>query len=106
VADHPDRPPPSAPSTAYHGTTCSNPRETMRFFTGPQRPEESLLWSRDISFVYRLAQVVMGGRLLELESGVCLIAPAAELTDGRAVAVGRESHSPEFGLVHVDSSIP
>jgi EAL domain-containing protein (putative c-di-GMP-specific phosphodiesterase class I) len=78
----------------------------MRFFTGPQRPEESLLWSRDISFVYRLAQVVMGGRLLELESGVCLIAPAAELTDGRAVAVGRESHSPEFGLVHVDSSIP
>ena len=78
----------------------------MRFFTGPRHSEESLLWSRDVRFIYRLAQGVAGGRMLELESGMCIIAPAAELTDARAATVARESHSPEYGLVQVDASIP
>ena len=78
----------------------------MRFFTGPRHSEESLLWSRDVRFIYRLAQGVAGGRMLELESGMCIIAPAAELTDVRAATVARESHSPEYGLVQVDASIP
>ena len=78
----------------------------MRFFTGPRHSEESLLWSRDVRFIYRLAQAVAGGRMLELESGMCIIAPAAELTDVRAATVARESHSPEYGLVQVDASIP
>ena len=77
----------------------------MRFFTGPRHPAESLLWSRDVRFIYRLAQAVSGGRLLELESGMCIIAPASELTDVRASAIARESHSPEYGLVQVDESI-
>lgn len=77
----------------------------MRFFTPPRRPEESLLWSRDIQFVNRLAAMMPGGRLLELESGTCLIAPAAELTEARAAETARDSHAPEYGLVQVDTSI-
>jgi len=78
----------------------------MRFFTGSHHPEESLLWSRDARFIYRLAEGVAGGRLLELESGMCIIAPASELTDVRASAIARDCHSPEYGLVQVDASIP
>ncbi|MFI5225067.1 MAG: EAL domain-containing protein [Candidatus Limnocylindrales bacterium] len=78
----------------------------MRFFTAPRRAEESLLWSRDIRFVNMLAREMIDGRLLELESGTCLIAPADELTEARAAETARKSHSPEYGLVHVDSSIP
>ena len=78
----------------------------MRFFTAPRRAEESLLWSRDIRFVNLLAREMANGRLLELESGTCLIAPADVLTDTRAAEVARKSHSPEYGLVHVDESIP
>jgi EAL domain-containing protein (putative c-di-GMP-specific phosphodiesterase class I) len=77
----------------------------MRFFTPPRRPEESLLWSRDIRFVNRLAQLMPGGRLLELESGTCLIAPANELTEARAIEMARATMSPEYGLVQVDTSI-
>ena len=77
----------------------------MRFFTPPRRPEESLLWSRDIRFVNRLAQLMPGGRLLELESGTCLIAPATELTEARAIEVARDAKAPEYGLVQVDASI-
>ena len=78
----------------------------MRFFTTPRPTDESLLWSRDIRFVHRLAETLNGGRLLELESGICLIAPAAVLTDARATEVARANRSPEYGLVRVDRSIP
>ncbi len=78
----------------------------MRFFTSQRHSDESLLWSRDIRFVNRLASTLPGGRLLELESGVCLIAPTTELTEARAMEVAGASHSPEYGLVHVDGSIP
>jgi EAL domain-containing protein (putative c-di-GMP-specific phosphodiesterase class I) len=87
-----------------HCTTPDTP-ENMRFFTPPRRPEESLLWSRDIRFVNRLAQLTPGGRLLELESGTCLIAPASELTEARAVEIARETKALEYGLVQVDASI-
>ena len=79
--------------------------ENMRFFTPPRRPEESLLWSRDIRFVNRLAQLMPSGRLLELDSGTCLIAPANELTEARAVEIARDAKAPEYGLVQVDTSI-
>ncbi len=79
--------------------------ENMRFFTPPRRPEESLLWSRDIRFVNRLAQLMPSGRLLELDSGTCLIAPANELTEARAVEIARDARAPEYGLVQVDTSI-
>jgi EAL domain-containing protein (putative c-di-GMP-specific phosphodiesterase class I) len=78
----------------------------MRFFTSPRPPAETLLWSRDIRYVHRLAESVTVGRLLELESGICLIAPATILTDARAAEVARTSRSPVYGLVQVDRSIP
>ena len=57
-----DRGPDDLPAAARRrraSCTCNHPSrlpENMRFFTPPRRPEESLLWSRDIRFVNRLAQ--------------------------------------------------
>ena len=78
----------------------------MRFFTPGRRSNERLLWSRDIRFVNQLAQELPGARLLDLEGGICLIAPALLLTDANAAEVARASRSPDYGLVSVDSSIP
>jgi hypothetical protein len=55
--------------------------------------------------VNRLAQLVPAGRLLELDSGTCLIAPANELTEARAAEIARDARNPEYGLVQVDTSI-
>ena len=77
----------------------------MRFFTPGRRSDERLLWSRDIRFVNQLAQELPGARLLDLEGGICLIAPALLLTDAHAAEVARASRSPDYGLVSVDSSI-
>ncbi len=79
----------------------------MRFLTGARAVEdERLLWSRDVRFVNRLARTVAAGRVLELEAGSCLIAPAARLTDEVIAAVARAGHEPEYGLVAVDRSLP
>ncbi|HEY4633418.1 MAG TPA: EAL domain-containing protein [Candidatus Limnocylindrales bacterium] len=79
----------------------------MRLFT-PQRRSESerLLWSRDIRFVNRLATAVPESRFVELDSGACLIAPGAMLTDSLAVEWARASRDPQYGLVDVDPSVP
>lgn len=74
----------------------------MRIFHGSHGIEERLLWSRDIRFVHRLAEAVTGARVLELDSGTILIAPAELLTDGVARRIAEESHDPEYGLVTVD----
>jgi EAL domain-containing protein (putative c-di-GMP-specific phosphodiesterase class I) len=78
----------------------------MRFLTSHRRPDETLLWSRDVRFVRRLADDLKGGHLLELESGICLIAPATLLTEARAAEVARASRGPVYGLAIVDGSIP
>ncbi len=79
----------------------------MRFLTQPRRStEERLLWSRDIRFVRRLAAYVEGARLLELDTGTVLIAPAEGLTDAAAAEVADGANSPEYGLVPVDESLP
>jgi len=79
----------------------------VRLFT-PQRRSESerLLWSRDIRFVNRLASAVPEGRYVELDSGACLIAPGAMLSDSIAVEWARASRDPQYGLVDVDPSVP
>ncbi len=79
----------------------------MRLFT-PQRRSESerLLWSRDIRFVNRLASAVPESRFVELDSGACLIAPGAVLTESLAVEWARASRDPQYGLVDVDPSVP
>ena len=79
----------------------------VRFLTQPRRStEERLLWSRDIRFVRRLAAYVEDARLLELDTGTVLIAPAEGLTDAAAAEVADGANSPEYGLVPVDESLP
>jgi EAL domain-containing protein (putative c-di-GMP-specific phosphodiesterase class I) len=68
--------------------------------------EERLLWSRDIRFVHKLAVRVPTARQLELDSGSCLIAPAADLTDAVTAEVSGSSHGAEYGLVTVDAKLP
>jgi len=79
----------------------------VRFFT-PQRQtgDERLLWSRDIRFAHRLVQSLAHSRLLELDSGIALIAPTTELTESVVAEVAASAHSPEYGLVSVDASLP
>jgi EAL domain-containing protein (putative c-di-GMP-specific phosphodiesterase class I) len=79
----------------------------MRFLTGTRHSgPERLVWSRDIRFVNRLARVVATGRVLELEAGSCLIAPAERLTDQVVGEVARAARNPEYGLVAVDDAFP
>jgi EAL domain-containing protein (putative c-di-GMP-specific phosphodiesterase class I) len=79
----------------------------VRLFSNPRRPvEERLLWSRDTRFVHRLASLVPGSRVLELDSGAVVIGPASDLTDLVAHAIAREARGPEYGLVTVDAELP
>lgn len=79
----------------------------MRFLTTQRRtPDERLLWSRDIRFVRRLAALIDGGRVLELDTGTVLVAPADALTDPAAAEVAGAAKAPEYGLVAVDASLP
>jgi EAL domain-containing protein (putative c-di-GMP-specific phosphodiesterase class I) len=79
----------------------------VRFLSTSRRPtEERLLWSRDIRFVRRLAALIDGARLLELETGTVLVAPAAELPDGAVAQVAAIAKASEYGLVNVDPSLP
>jgi EAL domain-containing protein (putative c-di-GMP-specific phosphodiesterase class I) len=79
----------------------------LRLFANPRRPvDERLLWSRDTRFVHRLASVVPGSRVLELDSGAVVIAPSSELTELVARAIAREARDPEFGLITVDAELP
>jgi EAL domain-containing protein (putative c-di-GMP-specific phosphodiesterase class I) len=79
----------------------------MRFLTGA-RPadEERLVWARDVRFINRLARAVAAGRVLELEAGSCLIAPAERLTESIVADVARAAHNPEYGMVGVDRALP
>lgn len=78
----------------------------MRFFApATHRGDERLLWSRDTRFVARLHEGLPGSRIIELESGSCLIAAADTLTDRAADEISRASGEPEYGLVAVDSRL-
>jgi EAL domain-containing protein (putative c-di-GMP-specific phosphodiesterase class I) len=79
----------------------------MRFFSAPKaQGDQRLLWSRDIRFAHRLAQSIEGARVMELESGTVVIAPASELSDSMAAEVSALVHSPAYGLVSLDASLP
>ncbi len=80
---------------------------TVRLFRNQQAiPDERLLWSRDIRFVHRLAEVVPRSRVLELDSGAVLIGPGAALTDGAAARIAQDAKAPDYGLVAVDTNLP
>ena len=79
----------------------------MRFFTNQRHAEdERLLWSRDIRYTNRLASAIPVARVLDLDSGSAVIAPASILTEQVATSVAREVHSPDYGLVNVDRGLP
>jgi EAL domain-containing protein (putative c-di-GMP-specific phosphodiesterase class I) len=79
----------------------------VRLFSGPRRgADERLLWSRDIRYVRRLAEVVPGARVVELDSGAVLIAEAAELTEWIAHRVATDARDAEYGLATVDADLP
>ena len=64
------------------------------------------MWSRDIRFARRLADAVPSGRVFELDAGIVVIGPASELTDTRASQIAAAVHSPPYGLVTLDASLP
>ena len=68
--------------------------------------DDRLLWSRDIRFARRLAEVVPSGRVFELDAGIVVIGLASELTDTRAAQVAAAVHSPPYGLVTLDAALP
>jgi len=79
----------------------------VRFLSTPRRAtEERLLWSRDIRFVRRLAALIDDARVLELQTGTTLVAPAESLTEAIAAEVAGRTRAPEYGLVAVDSTLP
>jgi EAL domain-containing protein (putative c-di-GMP-specific phosphodiesterase class I) len=80
----------------------------VRFLSPPRAAAEPerLLWSRDIRFGHRLAVKTQGARLIELETGVVVIAPATALSDATAAEAARLARSPEYGLVAIDASLP
>jgi len=78
----------------------------MRFFDQHRRREdERLLWSRDVRFTNRLARLIPGARVLELESGTVVIGPSSLLTDALAADIAGGPHPAEYGLVAVDDSL-
>lgn len=79
----------------------------MRLFNAPRRSaEERLFWTRDIRFAHRVASMAIGTRLLELDSGAVVIGPASILTDILARDAAHEAHTPEYGLVTIDTTLP
>ena len=78
----------------------------MRLFSSSRPEAERLLWSRDIRFANRLASVVAGARIVELESGTVLIAPAHLLTENLVKEIADGARDPEYGLVMVDWTLP
>ncbi len=70
-----------------------------------RRPRsERLLWTRDSRLVARVALSVAGSRILELESGICLIGPSEALADEILSQVARPGET--FGLADVDPGRP
>ena len=80
----------------------------MRFLLGTKHDasDQRLLWSRDIRFAHRLLGVLPGCRSYELDSGIVVIGPAADLTDARASEIAAAVHSPAYGLVSLDVALP
>jgi len=79
----------------------------LRLFAPPRRlTDERLLWSRDTRFVRWLSAELEDARVLELDSGAVLIAPARLLTEALADDVAIDSNEPGYGMVTVDSTLP
>jgi EAL domain-containing protein (putative c-di-GMP-specific phosphodiesterase class I) len=78
----------------------------VHLFQPDRKRETRLLWSRDIRFVHRLAGDVPRSRILELDSGTVLIAPADRLTDAIVGDIADQSSNPDYGLAMLDPTLP
>lgn len=79
----------------------------MRLFGNQRRQDdERLLWTRDIRFANRLGRALIGAQLVELETGVCIVAPASVMTDHAVAIMARQARDPDYGIVSVDGSLP
>ena len=72
-------------------------------FWARRSEDERLFWSRDDRFARAVARAAPGARVLDLESGWCVIGPAAELTDALVAGLADGRH---HGLVAVDPVDP
>ena len=106
----PFRPGPGPTSHRPRTVGCASPPRSpvddasVRIFSRRADPER-LLWSRDIRFVNRIAMIIDGVRMLELDSGTVVIGPAAHPDrEGRRRGRRRRANVPEYGLVMVDPS--
>ncbi len=63
------------------------------------------MWSRDVRFVRIVGEAITDGRLLELDAGSVLIAPANVMTDSLVAEIAKGMNSPDYGLVPLDPSI-
>jgi EAL domain-containing protein (putative c-di-GMP-specific phosphodiesterase class I) len=80
---------------------------SVRFFQHSREVrDERLLWSRDVRYTNRLTAAIPGARVLDLDSGSAIIAPASILTEQLAAEIAREVRSPDYGLVSVDPNLP
>jgi EAL domain-containing protein (putative c-di-GMP-specific phosphodiesterase class I) len=82
--------------------------DLVRFLLGAKHDDgdDRLLWSRDVRFAHRLHDAIPGCRSYELDSGIVVIGPAAGLTDARASEIAAAVHSPAYGLVSLDRTLP
>lgn len=81
----------------------------MRFLSSARRDDqgaERLLWSRDVRFAHHLAASLKNLRVFELDAGIVLIGPAADLTEARAAEVAAATHSPSYGIATLDVDLP
>jgi len=83
--------------------TTTSEDAIVRIFSRRVDPER-LLWSRDIRFINRIAMIIDGVRLLELDSGTVVIGPAHILTEKAVADIAADARHPEYGLVMVDPS--
>jgi EAL domain-containing protein (putative c-di-GMP-specific phosphodiesterase class I) len=80
----------------------------VRFLHGVKRDDgdDRLLWSRDVRFAHRLLAALPECRSYELDAGIVVIGGADDLTDTRAAEIAAAVHSPAYGLVTLDPSLP
>ena len=80
----------------------------MRFLSGAKHEDsdDRLLWSRDVRFAHRLLVALPGCRSYELDAGIVVIGSVSELTDTRASEIAAAVHSPSYGLVSLDPTLP
>jgi EAL domain-containing protein (putative c-di-GMP-specific phosphodiesterase class I) len=75
----------------------------MAIWSRRGRPER-VLWTRDSRLVARISLRVAGCRVMELDSGICLIGPASGLSDEAMAGLANAGES--FGIADVDRRRP